>query len=452
MTNNHASVLAGTVLQAHTITGGLHLHTARHPELVPVPRQLPAPRVFLDRDQARAFLDKAWVTRLGPMRVGVEGPAGIGKTALITEWGHHHRDRWTDGALYADLARSTADNALRGWLAALGHTYLPEDPDQLRALWRTTTATRRLLVIIEHATAHHGLPELVATGARYARLAALPNHAVGELITRLTDCPVPPSVLQEAVAATRGVPLAATLTAAVLTRDLHTPLTETTQESVVPDRVTQLLSEFPEQTATAAAVLAAFPGPSVTADLAAALWDTSTDEAHRTLRELVDAALLVHLGQGRYTVHDQVRAPLTNRLTPTLRTRVVDQLADFYRVRVAAVDLVLNPWRWRADTQGVELARAAQQRGPWFASRDHALAWMDAELDNLLAVSRMFHQHGRPEVWMLVDHIGTYVVLRKPAVRGLYEWGVESARTTGDGRALNGRRKIFEKLVSRLGA
>lgn len=122
---------------------------------------------------------------------------------------------------------------------------------------------------------------------------------MGALITRLTGCPVPATVLQEAVATTRGVPLAATLTAAVLTRDLHTPLTETDQESVVSDRVTQLLSELSERTVTAAAVVAGFPGPSVTADLAAALLDTTTDEAHRTLRELVDAALLTDAGRGR---------------------------------------------------------------------------------------------------------------------------------------------------------
>lgn len=148
MSNQVNAGRAETVVQAHTVTGGVHLTST--PATAPVPRQLPAPRLFIDRDQARAFLEQAWAARLGPMRVGIEGPTGIGKTALVADWGHHHRDRWPDGALYTDLARSTPDNALRGWLTALGHTYLPEGPDQLRALWRTTT--RRLLVVIEHAT------------------------------------------------------------------------------------------------------------------------------------------------------------------------------------------------------------------------------------------------------------------------------------------------------------
>ncbi|USY20706.1 tetratricopeptide repeat protein [Nocardiopsis exhalans] len=338
----------------------------------------------------------------------------------------------------------------------MGHAHLPEDPDQLTALWRTTTADSRLLVVIENctpnaalglfpagaecagiATAHRGLNNLVAAGGRFVRLAALSDSTVGELIALLIDRPVPAPLLQHAVTSTGGMPLAATLTAAVLARNLHTPLAETEQESLVPDRITQILSEFPEQAASAAALVAGFPGPSVPTDMAASFLGTTTDDAHHILRELVDAALLLDLGQGRYAVHDQVRAPLMHQLTSELRTRMVDQIAEFYRVRSAAVDLVLNPWRWRADNEGAQLAREAQSRGPWFASQNQALAWMDGEIDNLIASARMLHRLGRPEVWMIVDHLGTYVVRRKPVVaRELYEWGVESARATDDGRAL----------------
>lgn len=88
----------------------------------------------------------------------------------------------------------------------------------MRALWRITTATRQLLVVIENATpdtahelfptgvscagiatAHHGLAKLVATGARYVRLPALGHDSVGELITRLLGHPLPAPLLQDGV-------------------------------------------------------------------------------------------------------------------------------------------------------------------------------------------------------------------------------------------------------------
>ena len=433
--------------------GGLHLHTTSMPRPV-VPRQLPAPRWFLDRDQARAWLDRSWRIRHGPMRVAVQGPSGVGKTALVTAWGHEHRHRWPDGALYADLFTTDSDTILRGWLLALGHTYLPEDPEGLGALWRTATAHRRLLVVVEQATAeaihalfpagpgcagiataHHGLDELVATGGRIAHLAGLPDQTVGDLINCLVDRPVPSRVLDEAVASAGGSPLAATLTAAALARDLYTPLAETEQENLVPDRITTILTALPEQTATAAVLIAAFPGSFVTAESTAALVGTPREQAQHTLTTLVEAALLVDLGRGRYTVHDRVRQPLADRLTPERHTAMVEALTGFYRVRLAAVDLVLNVWRWRADTEGIQLARTAQEDKVWFSTRDEALAWADAELDNILALARLLHQLERAEVAMFVDHIGTYVTLRKPPIaRKLYEWGLEAARPTGDGR------------------
>ncbi|GAB3724340.1 hypothetical protein [Nocardiopsis nanhaiensis] len=454
MSANHLHGVAGTVVQARSITGNVHLHTTTTPETSAVPWQLPAARLFLDRGQASSWLNRAWVARHGPMRVGVQGPSGVGKTALVTAWGHTYRDRWPDGALYTDLARTSPDTVLRGWLLALGQTHLPQSPDQLRALWRTATATRRLLIVVENttceaaeelfpagadcagiATAHHGLDDLVTLGGRCASLPGLPDAAVTDLITQLVDQPLPDPVLQKAVTASAGLPLAATLTAAALTRTLQPTLTE--QEITVSARIDQILAELPEEAVTAAAAVAAFPGPSVSTDATAALLDTTPDQARDVLDQLSQARLLEEGAHGRYTVHDQVRAHLKDRLTPHAHARVLESLASFYRVRIAGAELILNPWRWRADTHGSELARAAQERDAWFATRAQALDWLDAELANILAAARLLHQHGRPEVWMICDHIGTYVVLRTPAAaQELYRWGVEAARATGDGRAL----------------
>lgn len=428
--------------------GGVHIHT---PPPTPPPRQLPAPRLFLDRDQARKHLEHAWATRHGPMRVGIEGPSGVGKTALVTAWAHEHHHRWPDGALYTDLSRTTVDSALWGWLLALGYTHPPQDPDQLRALWRTATTDRALLAIVENTTAkatedlfpagvdcagvitaHHGLSEIVATGGRYIPLAGLPDTTVGDLITQLVGQPLPAPLIREAVTTAGGLPLAATLTAAVLTRTLTTPLAED-QENVVSRRIDQILTELPDDLTDTAAMVSAFPGPTVTDDLVAALMDTTLAQARHSLSELVDTALLTDLGQGRYTVHDQAREPLTERLTTEARHRMIDRAAQWYRLRAAAVGWVMNPWRWRVDTEGVDQATSAQEQGAWFADERAAIAWADTHLDNIVTLSGVLTDLGRPEPWQYADHLGPYIIARKPmdAAYRLYELGLETALALG---------------------
>lgn len=115
--------------------GGVHLHSPS--PLAPVPRQLPAKRWFVDRESITAYLDQAWTVRRSPLWAGVEGPSGIGKTALAVEWAA--RREWPGGCLHADLSRTDPETALRGWLHTLGHHYIPDSPEHVAALWRTTT-------------------------------------------------------------------------------------------------------------------------------------------------------------------------------------------------------------------------------------------------------------------------------------------------------------------------
>ena len=94
--------------------------------------------MFVDRDQITEYIDHAWDARRGPLWIGIEGPSGVGKTAVAVEWAN--RRTWADGCLYADLSRTGSDTVLRGWLHALGHQHLPQAPEQVEALWRTATA------------------------------------------------------------------------------------------------------------------------------------------------------------------------------------------------------------------------------------------------------------------------------------------------------------------------
>ncbi|MBB5491965.1 tetratricopeptide repeat protein [Nocardiopsis metallicus] len=357
--------------------------------------------------------------------------------------------------MYADLAHNDPDTALRGWLISLGHATLPERTEALHALWRTFTAHKQLLVVIDNAPrealgdilpllptgtrcagvviGHHGLTRLVAHGARLVRLAPLAPETVRDLITHLVDHPVSGPVLGAAVNNASGSPLIAALNAVLLTQNPRSTTDQFTSRpekgSLVNDHVTQILSNLPETTAHAAALLAVHPGSHLSVELAVSLLETTPSLARSILEELAEAELLTDLGQGRYAPHHLVHPALLDRSAPVDRTHVVERLCAHYRLRTAAMDVAINPWRWRVDEEAI--AQVRETEPVWFASADDALAWGDRELPNLLAVARMVaNLGGRPFLWQVCDHLGTYIVKRKPMTpaRELYQLGLEQAR------------------------
>ncbi|MET8546350.1 AfsR/SARP family transcriptional regulator, partial [Kitasatospora sp. NPDC004799] len=75
------------------------------PQPTPVPRQLPRRLPdFVGRTTDLARLDRAaGAGRAGDGPVLVVGPAGVGKSALVTAWAHRVADRFPDGLLHAEL-------------------------------------------------------------------------------------------------------------------------------------------------------------------------------------------------------------------------------------------------------------------------------------------------------------------------------------------------------------
>lgn len=417
-----------TAVQVRNVQGNVHFHQPN--SAPPVPRQLPARRLFVDRERITTYLDHAWAVRHGPLWVGVEGPSGVGKTALAVEWANRYT--WPDGCLYADLTRTGPDSALRGWLGALGHQYLPDDPVQVEAFWRTATATQNLFVLLDNAqvsdaarllpagpdcagivTAHTGAFRLISHGGRCIRLPPLAFDATATLIHGLLDKPPPTPVMEAAVATTGGLPLSATLTAAYLSE--HTNPRFTPQEEPVTAHVDRLLDALPDTTARAAIYLAIHPGY-LTLPCVAALLDVVPEEARRVLTTLTEAGILQRSDEGRWTVHDQVRPTLAQLSTADERAQAVDRLAAYYRLRAAAAEDHLNRWRYRIDTEAADLARSAQdeQGQVWFSTTEEALAWCDSELSNLLPVTEMLADLERFEAWAMGDLLGTFLNKRRP--------------------------------------
>ena len=115
-----------------------------------VPRQLPAPPArFVGRRAELAALDRGTEV---PVWV-VHGARGVGKTWLALRWANGHTASFPDGQLHADLRGRGPDDVLRGFLTALcvPAGRLPADLDALAALYRSTLAGRRVLVVLDNA-------------------------------------------------------------------------------------------------------------------------------------------------------------------------------------------------------------------------------------------------------------------------------------------------------------
>jgi DNA-binding SARP family transcriptional activator len=132
--------------------------SARTPWQSVVPRQLPADLpTFTGRTDQLAALD-ALLT--APTRIAaVHGPGGAGKTALVVHWAHRVGDQFPDGQLYLNLRGfGTAEPikpaaALGILLRGLGVSgeQVPVDLEARIALFRTSLADRRVLLILDNA-------------------------------------------------------------------------------------------------------------------------------------------------------------------------------------------------------------------------------------------------------------------------------------------------------------
>src|SRR5690606_24509159 len=137
-----------------------------------VPRQLPAaPRGFVGRDDIVEAVDRRLSRNDRPSRavVVISGPPGVGKTALALHCAHRLADRFPDGHLYARLLDSDArpappERVLDQFLRALGMdpAELPNELDELAAMFRSCLAGQRMLIVLDDATAAWQVEPLIS--------------------------------------------------------------------------------------------------------------------------------------------------------------------------------------------------------------------------------------------------------------------------------------------------
>jgi tetratricopeptide (TPR) repeat protein len=472
------------------------------------PAQLP-PDVegFTGREAELAVLDA------GPAGfVVVSGPPGAGKTALAVHWAHRAAPRFPDGRLHVDLRgfaggagpRNPAD-VLRLLLDALGAEpgRIPGDLDARTALYRSLTARRRLLLVLDNArdaeqvrpllpagdavrtviTSRRRLTAVVAgLGARPLELTVLAEPVAMELVRRrLGPGDADPAHLAAVVDACGRLPLALALAAARV-RLTGAPLATLAAELRRPGNRLEALDDgepggiravfswsYGGLSAPAARLfrlLGLVSGPDVTTPAVAALAGWSEAATRRTLRELTTAGLLTERPSGRYALHDLLRVyagELARESESTSDCRAaVTRLLDHYTHTAYHADLVLNPAR-----APIPLALedpAAGARPEPLDDLKSALGWLRAERETLLAALRQAKEEGLDaQAWQLSWALDSFLTEQGRWDDEGAAWAValEAAVALSDGPALayaysflavaDGRRQRFETAQVHLG-
>ncbi|MEU4252705.1 tetratricopeptide repeat protein [Amycolatopsis sp. NPDC026612] len=454
------------------------------------PQQLPmAPPWCIGREREWTELTTILVdgdAAGGPPLAVVEGIAGVGKTTLALRWAHRHAAYFTDGQLYADLrgfdphaAPARPETILRGFLLALrtDPNVFPPDLDTAAALYRSSVASRRMLIFLDNAwdadqvlpllpgadscavvvTARRHLPALRLRGATSLRLAPLSPAGARQLLSRQlsedlleADFPATAAVIRRC----GGLPLALALVASRIADNPSFPMSiladELREESTMLDAfnagddasdVRAVLSwsvaSLGEATARTFRLLGLTPLAEFSTVTIACLLDRPLVEVEKHLRSLETANLVQRYQPHRFRVHDLVRAYATELLhtqeTARYREEALHRVVDFHAAAARAADLLLYPHRIAPSPprppSGTERALPKDEQA--------ALNWFDEEHQTLLTVQRtamdaLWHE----AAWHMSHGLDTYQYRRGYSQENVAtsQIGLAAAEATGSPR------------------
>jgi tetratricopeptide (TPR) repeat protein len=350
---------------------------------------------------------------------------------------------------------------------------IPADLEDRSALMRTLLAGRRVLLVLDNAADEDQVRPLLP-GTRSCRvlitsrrrlagldeaslmsLSALPPAQAAELFVRAAaqhgrTAPPAPAVA-ELVALCGRLPLAIRIAAARLgahpswnagdflarLRDHEQRLAELT----VGQRGIIAALDLSGRHLTVGQLrlyrlLGLHPGPEIDAYAAAALAGITPEKARTILDDLCQVHLLVESRPGRYRFHDLIRVHASQACAEhepdTARHAARTRLFDHYAQMVSACTEVLYPG------EGPHASYITAVGPPLLvpASKAEAVAWIDSELGNLLAVAGHAARHGWPRHAI---HLSVTLFHHLAGVRGylrsaeiLHQHALSAARATGD--------------------
>jgi|HubBroStandDraft_1064217.scaffolds.fasta_scaffold03683_3 DNA-binding SARP family transcriptional activator/Tfp pilus assembly protein PilF len=410
---------------------------------VPVPAQLPrAPSGFVGRRPELGWLSD----HLGDDRpLLIDGPAGVGKSALVLRWAHQVAGKFPDGQLFASLrgfdpaGPAEPGVVLAGFLGALG-TAVAAIPDLLEdraALYRTRMAGRHVLVVLDDAsdvdqirpllpgdeaslvviTSRHRLDGLIAgDGAAARTVAAVSSREALSILGRVLGNDV---IESDRGAALRlaslcdHLPLALRVAAARLATSPGMPVSELVEE--LRDEQQRLAAlatadanlsveaalslsyrTLPAPAARLFMLLGLNPGPDISVWAAAALGATTTGAARRALTSLTGCHLAYQATPGRFAAHDLVRLYARGLVGATLepedQAAALGRLFDYYLAATQAARLLAYPDPYFG---GYGPVGTYQPATPDLADLNAAFSWYAAEEESIraLVTSTRLHEH-----------------------------------------------------------
>jgi len=406
-----------------------------------VPRQLPAVVAgFAGRAAELAELSEALKLRHSPGRTvivsAIGGIAGVGKTALAVWWAQRAAGQFPDGQLYVNLrgfgpsgVPVSPATAIGGFLQALGipAERIPIQPEAQAGLYRSVTAGRRILLLLDNArdseqvipllpggpgcltlvTSRAPLTGLVtAQGARQVIVDVLsPEEARQLLALRLGEDQVAgdPAAVAEVLELTGRLPLALSIVAARASarhgyplaalaaelRDEHRRLDALDGGELTADLRATFSWSWQQLSAAGQSMLRLLgihPGPAVSVAAAASLAGTGQPQARRALTELTSAGLLSEPVPGRFACHDLVRsyaAELSLSHDPAGdRDAATRRMLDHYLHSAAAARQLITS----AAPSGSLQPPAPGVRPEQLAGYQQAMDWFATERPVLVAV------------------------------------------------------------------
>lgn len=479
--NEVSGVVAGSVVQAAVVHGGIHLHqaSAGHAGMVlPTPRQLPgAPPFLVAREHELELLDRWAADGGGNGLIVLTGAAGVGKAAVGLTWLQRDQTtRFPDGQLYADL-RSGAEpvqplGVLRGFLTALGlpPESVPTELAESAALFRSATAGRRMAVLLHGAESTAQVRPLIPGGSSCltvvtstwrlgglglngARWLAVTPFGIAAAVRLLETVAGAERVAEEAQAAREvaelcgGLPLAVCMVGnrlafnpyqrlgrlAVELRDERRRLDRLAEESEsggVRTIIDACYRGLPADAARLYRVLGALPLARFSVAPAAAAVGLAADDVSVLFRVLSEASLIEQTGEDAYQFHELVR----------LHARELSRGAGDDADGAQCEDAVVRVERWYLATAiaAATAVRPYRRDRPQeltglaapplaFDTPRAALDWLDGEAPQLLGLAQHAAGQGRQrtalriamQMWSLFAHRKYYRIWQEFDLLGL---------------------------------
>jgi tetratricopeptide (TPR) repeat protein/transcriptional regulator with XRE-family HTH domain len=421
-----------------------------------VPHELPrAPRAFVGRrDELARLAAMAGGDSNGAGIVAVYGMPGVGKTAFAVQAAHQLSSGYPDGQLFVDLrghragaAPMSAAEALPALLRSLGFAAhcIPAAVDAQIRLYRTVVNQRRILIVLDDAldaeqvralvpggagcmvivTSRHRLDGMVALdGAHAFPLNVLTTDESREMLSSLIG-EQGATAYGELAVLCGHLPLALRVVAANVNIHPHISPLELVTE-LAGNRINGLRMPADRQVAVRAAFTSSYHKLTpVSARLlrrlgtvacgqftlgsAMALLGSGGSETQQALDELEASCLIEQQAARRYGMHDLIRHYAADRAQEEEDTTALagsfGRLMDWYRRRADAASRRLLP-------EMLRLPGDEPSGNNPFEDKPGALAWLDAEIGNLVAVMGHAATVGGPAAWRLADSLRGYFILR----------------------------------------